>query len=242
MSSMLYDEDIDETDIGDDPHMLLSSETAEKIRQAKKENQSKFISHWEADEQDIDTWTEKEMREDPGKLLLHLAEYGKLDEIKELIESQTDTLAKQKLLMYKDSDGYTALHRAAYSSQLDVVKYLISFENRPDMPDLKQLEAKTDMGWTPLHSAAYWNAFKVVDYFLNEVNANVNIQTNSGQTSLHLAAQQSTGRETLILLLTHPDIDFSIENNQKETAHDIANRMCKYNSLFEIADENLNKL
>ena len=146
----------EDEDIGDDPQMLLSSETAEKIRQAKKENQSKFISHWEADEQDIDTWTEKELSEDPGKQLLHLSEYGKLDEIKKLIDSQVDSLAKQKLLMYKDSDGYTALHRAAYSNQLDVVKYLVSFENDNDMPDLRQLEAKTDMGWTPLHSACYW--------------------------------------------------------------------------------------
>ncbi len=171
-----------------------------------------------------------------------LAEDGNLEEIKKLIDSQKDAKAKQSLLMYKDSDGYTALHRAAYSSQLEVVKYLISFEDSAEMPDLKQLEARTDMGWTPLHSAAYWNAFKVVDYLLKYANADVNIRTNSGQTCLHLAAQQSTGRETLIILLTHPCTDFFIENDQHETAKTIANRMCKYNALFEIADENLNKI
>ena len=158
------------------------------------------------------------------------------------MDSQTDALAMQSLLMFKDSDGYTALHRAAYSNQLDVVKYLISFEKRCDMPELRQLEARTDMGWTPLHSAVYWNAYLVVDYLLKNADADVNIRTNSGQTSLHLAAQQSTGRETLIILLTHPDIDFSIENDQHETAQMIANRTCKYNKLFEIADANLNIL
>lgn len=132
------------------------------------------------------------------------------------------------------------MHRAAYSNNLTIVKYLLTFQNRDDMPDLHQLEVKTEMGWTPLHSAAYWNAFQIVDYFLKYANADVNARTSGGQTALHLAAQQSTGKETLLILLTHPLIDFEVTNEQGETALQIAQRSSKYNALFEIAEHNLN--
>jgi hypothetical protein len=59
-------------------------------------------------------------------------------------------------------------------------------------------------------------------------------------TALHLAAQQSTGKETLLILLTHSIKDFDIQNDQEETALQIAQRSSKYNTLFEIAEKNLN--
>ena len=37
---------------------LFNSDTVEKIRQAKQNNKSQFISHWEADEEDIQNWTD----------------------------------------------------------------------------------------------------------------------------------------------------------------------------------------
>lgn len=162
--------------------------------------------------------------------------------MKKLMDSESDIKFKQNLLTKKDDDGYTALHRACYSNNLEVVKYLISFEDHPEMPEVNQLQAKTDMGWTPLHSAVYWNCYVVVDYLLRYANADINIKTNSGQTCLHLAAQQSTGRETLLLLLTHPLIKYDIKNDQDETAQNIAVRSCKYNAFFEITEPNLNKL
>ncbi len=143
-------------------------------------------------------------------------------------------------MRYQDDDGYTAMHRAAYTNNLNVVKYLHTFQGRSDMPHLNQLEVKTEMGWTPLHSAAYWNSYPVVDYFLKYADANVNAKSSGGQTPLHLVAQQSTGRETLLILLTHPLIDFDVKNDQGETALEIAQRSSKYNALFEIAEQNLN--
>jgi ankyrin repeat protein len=226
--------------ICDDQLLMFNSDTISQIKQAKKDEPSKFKSHWEADEDDIESWSPSDIKNDPGKLLLTLAEDGKLAEMQTLLKSAQSPSA---LLMYKDSDGYTAMHRAAYSSQLEVVRYLCTFESSSNLlPQVKQLEAKTDMGWTPLHSACYWNAFTVVDFLVNQANADVNIRSNSGQTPLHLAAQQSTGRETILILLMHPDIDFLAENDQQETAQTLAQRMCKYHSLFEMADINLNKL
>ena len=171
-----------------------------------------------------------------------MAENGLLSEMKIIMDNQKDWKSKQSLLIGKDSDGYTAMHRAAYSNQLEIVKYLVSFENNSEMPDVNQLDARTDMGWTPLHSAAYWNCFKIVEYLIKHANADVNAKSNSGQTCLHLAAQQSEGRETVLILLTNPNIDFGIRKDQGESARDIAIRSSKYNALFEITHDNLNLL
>jgi ankyrin repeat protein len=158
------------------------------------------------------------------------------------LSKQPDTISIEKLLRYKDPDGYTALHRSAYSNNLDIVKYILSFEKHNHISNLNQLQVQTDMGWTPLHSAVYWNCFKVVEFLIKHPNVNVNWRSGSGQTSLHLTASQSSHRETILLLLTHLDIRYDIKNDQGETAHTIADRSCKYNALFEIADENLIKL
>lgn len=147
----------------------------------------------------------------------------------------------------KDPDGYTAMHRACYSNMLEVVKYLLALEAKchdgveAEKPT-SQLEARTEMGWTPLHSAVYWNNYACVEYLLKVAHADPNARSNSGQTCLHLAAQQSTGRESLLLLLTNPRTDFYIKNDQNETAYDIAKRSCKYNALFEITEPCLNTL
>lgn len=152
-----------------------------------------------------------------------------------------------KFLMAKDSDGYTAMHRACYSNMLDVVRYLMSLENElsenleNETPErVCQLENRTEMGWTPLHSAVYWNSYACVEYLLKVAGANPNAKSNSGQTCLHLAAQQSTGRESLLLLLTNPRTEFHVQNDQGETAYDIAKRSCKYNALFEMTEPCLN--
>lgn len=170
------------------------------------------------------------------------AEGGELDNVKQLLTQLPDDASREKLLRYKDSDGYTALHRACYSNRIEVVRYLVSFENNINMPNLNQLNVKTDMGWTPLHSASYWNSFDSVKHLLYYANCDVNQQSNSGQTSLHLAAQQSTGRETILLLLTHPNLKHNLKNDQKETALELAKRSCKYNALFEITEDYLNLL
>lgn len=248
-SDLIYDnnDDEEEKNEGDDlASYLMSSDTIQEIMRQKKTQKTKFESYWENDENDIDGWTKQEIDEDPCKQVLTWAENGQLSEIKLLFASRTgDSQFIEKLINYKDADGYTAMHRAAYSHQLDAAKYLISIEqqsNKVSLPVLNQLNARTEMGWSPLHSAAYWNCFRVVEYFLKLPGVDVNARTNSGQTALHLAAQQSTGRETILLLLTDLSIDFRIKNEQGETAKRIAERSCKYNKLFEMADENLTKL
>lgn len=52
---------------------------------------------------------------DPGLRLLWAAQYNKMDIVTELLTSDAS------LVRYKDSDGYTALHRAAYSHNTAVL-------------------------------------------------------------------------------------------------------------------------
>lgn len=55
------------------------------------------------------------------------------------------------LVNAQDEDGYTPLHRAAYSNHLGVISYLLSVG--------ANVHIKTEMGWTPLHSACNWNNY-----------------------------------------------------------------------------------
>ena len=133
----------------------------------------------------------------PGERLLWAAQYNKLELVKSLLSTQPD------LVHHCDSDRYTALHRAAYSDHYEVVDFLLEAGADP--------LAVTEDGWTALHSAARWNCARCVERLVLVVP--VNSLTKGGQTPLHLTSQ-SNNRETLELLLAHPDIDPTITNSQ----------------------------
>ncbi len=138
----------------------------------------------------------------------------------------------ENCILFKDQDGYSALHRAAYSNNLNICKYLL--EKHYDL-----IEFKTEMGWTPLHSAAFWNNYEIVSYLIS-MNANINALTNGKQSALHLAASQRNCKETLIILLLNKFTNYYGKNESDETACVVATRSCEYYRLFEIIDENLN--
>lgn len=61
-------------------------------------------------------------------------------------------MKKQPGLVHaQDGDGYTPLHRAAYSNHTDVISYLLSIG--------ANIHTKTQLGWTALHSASNWNNY-----------------------------------------------------------------------------------
>ena len=95
------------------------------------------------------------------------------------------------------------IRRAAYSDHFSVLELLLESGSDP--------LARTEDGWTALHSAARWNCARCVERLL--LVTPVNTVTRGGQTALHLTCQ-SNNRETLELLLAHPDIDPTITNNQ----------------------------
>ena len=110
-----------------------------------------------------ETSSEEEDEEDPGESrpgerLLWAAQYNQLDLARSLLSSQPD------LVHHRDSDGYTALHRAAYSDHYEVLDFLLEAGADP--------LALTEDGWTALHSAARWNCARCVERLLLVVPVN----------------------------------------------------------------------
>lgn len=107
---------------------------------AKRNNPGMFVSAWEADEQDIDSWTNLQIKsnavfwvflDDPKKQFIVAAEEGNLENVKKIIKNceNGDNLENIKeLLSTKDQDGYTALHRAAYGGHTNVLEVCIIYE------------------------------------------------------------------------------------------------------------------
>jgi len=93
-------------------------------------------------------------------------------------------------------------------------------------------------GWQPLHSACRWNKAEVASLLLQN-GALINAQTNGKQTPLHLAACNDRAKATLLLLLTHRDVDVDLRNGQDETALTIAERSGRNSYLFEMTNESI---
>ncbi|VDD80640.1 unnamed protein product [Mesocestoides corti] len=172
--------------------------STEEVMRAKERNPGMFVSAWQADEEDIDYWSKKELKKDSKKQFILAGQKGDLATMQRILKTEVgENLDEKKaelveFLFAHDSDGYTALHRAVYSGQYDAAKFLL------------QLGAKTEThtadGWRPLHSAAFWNQLACVQLLL-EAGADITAVTSSGQTVLHLALANNQTPETLVYLL-----------------------------------------
>ena len=127
---------------------------------------------------------------------------------------------------------------------------------------LKLLELRADPcaithdGWHPLHCAARWGKAGAL-WALLQNGAEINAQTNGGQTALHLAATladaestgaeppkveqerpsaSSKGRTVLKILLCAAGSDSTLLNDQGETAAELARRRSGNDDLFRLAD------
>ena len=86
--------------------------------------------------------------------------------------------------------GSTALHGAAISKQIDVVRLLL--QKGADV------NKQNDLGWTPLHGAALVNSTNVIRLLLDQ-GASTNIENNFGEKPIHWA-RQKYNKETVHLL------------------------------------------
>ncbi|XP_057660313.1 ankyrin repeat domain-containing protein 49-like [Diorhabda carinulata] len=183
-------------------------------------NDERFlVSGWDDDLNDIDTT--RNPKEKLQKNILDACEKGNLEQVKTLIESNPN------LINVTDKDGYTPLHRACYSNNVDIVEFLLQ--------NGANIAAETEMQWQPLHSCCQWN-HKECAAVLIQHGADVNALSQGGQTPLHIAASHGASFETVQLLLMHPFIDPSIKNNGNETAKDIATRSSRFYNIFEMCD------
>ena len=135
------------------------------------------------------------------------------------------------ILDFRDSDGYTALHRASYNGHLPVVEYLLTVG--------AIVNSRTNDGWQPIHCACRWNKVEVASLLLQN-GAIINSQTNGKQTPLHLASSNINAYATLECLLLHPDLNPSLINDKGEIAFDLASSLSKNAYLFEMVDECIN--
>ena len=77
--------------------------------------------------------------------------------------------------------GSTALHGAAISKQIDVVRLLL--QKGADV------NKQNDLGWTPLHGASLVNSTNVIRLLLDQ-GASTNIENNFGEKPIHWARQK----------------------------------------------------
>ncbi|CAK7199457.1 hypothetical protein SEUCBS139899_002137 [Sporothrix eucalyptigena] len=90
--------------------------------------------------------------------------------------------------------GRSALHLAAESNHVAMVRLLLKFKADPN--------AISDGGWTPLHNAVQ-NGHEEVVSLLLDADANVNAELSNGMTPLHWAA--FNGYEAVVKLLLARD-------------------------------------
>ncbi|XP_057245340.1 serine/threonine-protein phosphatase 6 regulatory ankyrin repeat subunit C-like [Malurus melanocephalus] len=102
--------------------------------------------------------------------------------------------------MCKDKRGYTLLHTAAASGQIDVVRHLLRLGVEIDEPN--------SFGNTALHIACYMGQDAVANELVN-VGANVNQPNERGFTPLHFAAVSTNGALCLEILVNNgADVNF----------------------------------
>ncbi|XP_026731255.1 ankyrin repeat domain-containing protein 49 [Trichoplusia ni] len=205
----------------EEKHIKSFAEVHKEIEAFKKnpETSGMFVSGWDDADQDVDI-----VKNPKANCLDHVlwaAEHGEIDVLKELLSKQPSLVHAQ------DSDGYTPLHRAAYSNHIDVISYLLSMNANVNM--------KTQLGWTPLHSACKWNNYMAAARLL-AAGADVKVLSDGGQSPLHITASISHCKATLLILFLKDDIVevASKKNNSDETPEKLALGHGIYAPLFEM--------
>ncbi|CAH0724750.1 unnamed protein product, partial [Brenthis ino] len=196
-------------------------EISEEIEKCKKnpETSGMFVSGWDDADQDVNIV--KDPKANPVDHVLWAAENGELRILKELLSKQPG------LVHARDSDGYTPLHRAAYSNHINVISYLLSVK--------ANVGAKTEMGWTPLHSACNWNNYASAARLL-AAGADPCALSDGDQSPLHLASAISHCKSTLLILLLREDVvEISRKpNKSEETPEQLARSHGIYSYLFDM--------
>lgn len=158
--------------------------------------------------------------ETPEKELLWAAEEDKMDVVRELLEENPDMDVNGK-----DSDGYSALHKAAYNGNCEMAELLLARG--------ANIDGRTNLQWTPLHSACQWNHPKMVELLVSR-GADVNALSEGKQTPLHIAATVTDCREMVLNLLKSDKLVLDVVNAAGEIPHQIARRTGPNADLFVV--------
>ena len=134
------------------------------------------------------------------------------------MENVRELLLKGANVNARDLRGYTPLDEAIGSNTpqtLTIVDYLLKQGANP-----KNLTRE----WTPLHFAAYFGRAEIVKMLL-EYNVDINAQTLSHSTPLHMAAKgigSRVGRKEVVRILINLGVNINKRDNRGRTALEAA--------------------
>jgi len=112
---------------------------------------------------------------------------------------------------YRDNDGFSPLHFAAFYGRAKVAEILIR--------QGAEVNARDNDGNTPLHFAALAGDAKVAELLIRH-GAEVNAKNNYGSTPLHTAAKW--GNVEVVKLLLKSGADPTVRNNDGKSPLDVA--------------------
>ena len=115
-------------------------------------------------------------------LLRSLCHDGKIDKIREYVDSVDKETLEERLSYKKGVFGYSVLHVAVSSGHEDVLKFLLEQGGI--------VNCRTNSGDTPLHVAASAGHLKCVEVLLKH-DADISLQDNSGKTPKQTAELSS---------------------------------------------------
>lgn len=141
---------------------------------------------------------------------LHLAVLmGQTDIVQKLVNKGVN-------VSLRDHQGNTPLHIACRRGDRDAVQIIVKSFGDDEVSRKKYLAMKNCEGLTCLHVAAECKQYLIMGHlFLKGANVNMG-DAKSGRTVLHYAVERRD-IETVILLLTHSDIDVDCKTFKGET-------------------------
>ena len=134
--------------------------------------------------------------------LREAAIHGRLDEVKELLQSRADLESRRDYLKL------TPLHLAAVWGHIDVVQFLLEMN--------ANVETTDERGYAPLHLATDQGHIDVVQFLL-EKSAEIEAKSSSGQTPLFLAKDQYQIEVAQLLLEKNAQIGTTDKDGQTVT-------------------------
>ena len=87
-------------------------------------------------------------------------------------------MAVEAPMLQMSTRGWTALHHAAATGQVEMLRLLIDAGG--------DVNVRAQDGWTPLHCAAYWGHEEAAQLLLDQ-GAEVDLPDNNGRTPLQVA-------------------------------------------------------
>jgi len=132
-----------------------------------------------------------------------------------IVECLTTSRAGRIDFVLRFSDRTTALHCAASSGHVDVVRFLLDRE-------LIDVNATNRRGDTPLHLVVPWGRADVVRCLLARERIDVNATNCDGDTPLHAAVRRCGRVDSIELLLADRRVDVNVRNNAGMTPLHVA--------------------